>query len=102
MLSVNLCNFVFYKLCVCGSVPAPSFVSSTPGVVPVVSSHEVGFTCKFDPSVTEELFYQIQWEIEGDSYLLITKQYCVTKNMTLCDLSSDDFSVALGINVCEH
>lgn len=80
------------------SVPPPSFVTSTPGVIPQYNKTDVWFYCKYDLS-PDNLFYQVQWELQGETYLLITKQYCNEDNVTLCNLYADDFNVALGFNV---
>ncbi|KAL4239801.1 scavenger receptor [Mactra antiquata] len=80
-------------------VAAPTFV---PDSVKISENKEhASFVCKFTPP-KEPLYYQVKWNIEGNSQPPISKQYfndTQLDKLELTDKDFDDYSIGLGVNL---
>lgn len=82
--------------------PAPTFRINKTEVVVMHNETDIWFECKFEKATEEDLFYQVYWNIEGNSRVNIVKGYCNLSNMTKLHLNEMDFEendIQLGINV---
>lgn len=81
---------------------APTFVPKSVSAVVQYDEKGVSFFCKFEPS-KDDLYYQVKWQIEGNSQLLLTKQYFKSAERDALRLTEQDFEdndIGLGVNVC--
>ena len=83
-------------------VPPPSFVASSIQTVMNHNDTSIWFICKFNHDRNENLVYQVEWHVDGNSEQIVTKQFCNATDMTPCYLQHTDMeniNVGMGSNV---
>ncbi|XP_052268670.1 uncharacterized protein LOC127870050 [Dreissena polymorpha] len=83
-------------------IPPSSFVAGSVGVVYGNTSTSIWFKCKFDPDQTQNLYYQVEWHVIGNSEHVTTKQYCSQSDMSPCYLTHkdlEDMNIGMGTNI---
>ncbi|XP_052262075.1 uncharacterized protein LOC127865958 isoform X2 [Dreissena polymorpha] len=84
------------------TVPPPSFVASSIQTVMNYNDTSIWFICKFNHDQNENLVYQVEWHVDGNSEQIVTKQFCNATDMTTCNLQHTDMeniNVGMGSNV---
>ncbi|KAH3861508.1 hypothetical protein DPMN_024438, partial [Dreissena polymorpha] len=83
------------------TVPPPSFVASSIQTVMNHNDTSIWFICKFNHDQNENLVYQVEWHVDGNSEQIVTKQFCNATDITPCHLQHTDMeniNVGMGSN----